>query len=73
MVAASRPHPPIHPTHGPKALEDQVNVVPESGMALFSCRYPTATRSIGMNPTRKMAGRCVPTAAAVGPRAPESV
>jgi hypothetical protein len=38
MVAASRPQPPIQPSHGPKALETQVKVVPESGIARLSCR-----------------------------------
>ncbi len=37
MVAASSPQPPIQPSHGPKALEPQVKVVPESGMARLSC------------------------------------
>ena len=35
--AAMMPQPPIHPAHGPKARVAQVNVVPQSGSALFSC------------------------------------
>ena len=35
--AAMMPQPPIQPTLGPKARVAQVNVVPQSGSALFSC------------------------------------
>ncbi len=36
MSAATIPHPPNHPVLGPKARVAQVNVVPQSGSALFS-------------------------------------
>ena len=38
IVAATRPQPASHPTHGPKARAAQVNEVPESGIRLFSSR-----------------------------------
>ncbi len=34
--AATMAHPPIHPVFGPNARGPQVNVVPQSGSALFS-------------------------------------
>jgi len=55
-VEISRPQPPSQPSHGPKAFVHQVNVVPESGMALLSSRYPIATSTIGMKPAKKIAG-----------------
>ncbi len=69
IVAATNPQPAIQPTHGPKARAAQVKEVPESGISRFSSRYPKATRSIGMNPTRMIAGTCTPTSDTVGPRA----
>lgn len=38
IVATTRPHPAIQPTHGPKARAAQVKLVPASGMRLFSSR-----------------------------------
>lgn len=39
MIAdTARPHPPIHPIHGPKALVPQVKVVPQSGVSRESSR-----------------------------------
>ena len=35
--AAMMPQPPIQPARGPKARVAHVNVVPQSGSALFSC------------------------------------
>ena len=35
MSAATIPQPPHHPVLGPKARAPQVNVVPQSGSALF--------------------------------------
>src|SRR5690625_3504510 len=49
-VAATRPQPPIHPSQGPNARVAQVKVVPESGIAVLSSRYPKTTRSIGTKP-----------------------
>lgn len=69
IVATTRPQPAIQPTHGPKARAAQVNEVPESGIRLLSSRYPKATRSIGMKPTRMIAGICDPTVEATGPTA----
>ena len=40
MSAATIPHPPNQPVFGPKARAPQVNVVPQSGSALFSALYP---------------------------------
>lgn len=37
-VAATSPQPPIQPSQGPNALVAHVNVVPESGIAVFSSR-----------------------------------
>ena len=36
MSAAMMPHPPAQPVRGPNARVAQVNVVPQSGSALFS-------------------------------------
>ena len=36
MSAATMPQPPAQPVFGPNALVAQVNVVPQSGSALFS-------------------------------------
>ena len=37
MIAeTARPQPPIHPSHGPKALVAQVKVVPQSGVSWAS-------------------------------------
>ena len=38
MPASATPQPPSQPAQGPKARRDQVKVVPQSGMALFSSR-----------------------------------
>ena len=39
MIAdTARPHPPIHPIHGPNALVPQVKVVPQSGVSRESSR-----------------------------------
>ena len=38
MSAAMMPQPPIQPVRGPNARAAQVNVVPQSGSALFSSR-----------------------------------
>ena len=40
MSAATIPQPPHQPVFGPKARAPQVNVVPQSGSALFSALYP---------------------------------
>ncbi len=36
MSAPTIPHPPMNPVFGPNARVAQVNVVPQSGSALFS-------------------------------------
>src|SRR5690554_6367256 len=44
-VSAMRSQPAIQPTQGPNARVAQVKEVPESGIAEFNARYPSATRS----------------------------
>src|SRR5699024_12313930 len=67
-VAATRPQPPIHPSQGPNARVAQVKVVPESGIAVLSSRYPKTTRSIGMKPMSSADGVRTPTSEIVGGR-----
>lgn len=61
MPASATAHPPIQPTHGPKALAPQVKVVPQSGTARLSSRYANAVNSMGMNATRIAAAVYSPT------------
>src|SRR6478735_12096907 len=68
MPATATPHPPIQPTHGPKALVPHVNVVPQSGTSLFSSRYAYAMNSIGMKAMTNAIGACAPTARTTKPR-----
>jgi len=44
--AATIAQPPAKPVFGPKARVPQVNVVPQSGSALFSSLYPIEVRKI---------------------------
>src|SRR6185312_2127085 len=57
---AMMPQPPSQPTTGPKARAAQVNVVPQSGSALFSSWYATAIRYIGTNEMSMIAGAFTP-------------
>ncbi len=56
MPARATPQPPSQPAQGPKARRDQVNVVPQSGMALFSSRKEYAMNRTGMNPRSRTRG-----------------
>ena len=47
--AATIAQPPAQPVFGPNARAAQVNVVPQSGSALFSSLYPIEVRKIGTN------------------------
>ena len=67
MSAAMIPQPPIQPVRGPNARAVQVNVVPQSGSALFSSRNATAMHSIGRNDTMSVPGLCTPTTATIRP------
>src|SRR5215813_11459880 len=60
--AAMIPQPPAHPDRGPNARVAQVNVVPQSGSALFSSLYPIEQNSIGTNARIATAGDCSATA-----------
>src|SRR5215472_12933594 len=60
--AATIAQPPAHPVFGPNALVAQVNVVPQSGSALFISPYPIEVSSIGMNASIAMIGDCSLTA-----------
>ena len=73
IVASTMPQPHIQPTYGPKALVDQVNDAPQSGLSEFSSRYAYAVRNIGMNPAMKIAGIFNPTAATISPMLAVSV
>jgi hypothetical protein len=59
--AATMPQPPANPVFGPKALAPQVNVVPQSGSALFISLYPIEQNSMGMNASTATAGAWKPT------------
>jgi hypothetical protein len=61
------PQPPIHPAQGPNARVVHVNVVPQSGSALFSSRNAYAMHSIGRNETISVPGLCTPTMATTRP------
>ena len=65
--AAMSPQPPIQPARGPNARAVQVNVVPQSGSALFSSRNAYAMQSIGRNDTISVPGVCMPTTATIRP------
>ena len=67
MSAAMMPQPPIQPVRGPNARAVQVNVVPQSGSALFSSRNATAMHSMGRNDTMSVPGLCTPTTATMRP------
>ncbi len=47
--AATMPQPPAQPVLGPNALVAHVNVVPQSGSALFISLYPIEYSIIGTN------------------------
>ncbi len=66
--AAMMPQPPSQPAHGPNARVVQVNVVPQSGSALFSSLNAYAMQSIGRNETISVPGLCTPTMATMRPR-----
>src|SRR5215831_2041979 len=61
--AATMAHPPAQPVLGPNALVAHVNVVPQSGSALFSSLYPIEVSSIGTNARMVTAGDCTSTTA----------
>src|SRR5579875_1353625 len=71
MSAATMAQPPAQPVRGPNARDAQVNVVPQSGSALFSSLYPIEVSSIGMNASSAMTGAPSPTAATISPSAPD--
>src|SRR6201987_5503763 len=54
--AATMAQPPAQPVFGPNARVAHVNVVPQSGSALFSSLYPIDVSSIGMNASTATAG-----------------
>ena len=56
MPASATPQPPSQPAQGPNARRDQVKVVPQSGMALFSSRNAYAMKSTGMKPSSRIRG-----------------
>src|SRR6516164_5053670 len=60
--AARIAQPPAQPVFGPKARVAQVNVVPQSGSALFISLYPIEQNSIGTNASTATAGDCRATA-----------
>src|SRR5262249_36972527 len=60
--AAMIPQPPAQPVLGLNARVAQVNVVPQSGSALFSSLYPIEQNSIGTNARTATAGDCSATA-----------
>ena len=61
--AATTPQPPAQPVFGPNARADQMNVVPQSGSALFSSLKPIEHSSIGTNASTATSGDFSPTAA----------
>src|SRR6202000_2063046 len=63
MSAARVAQPPAQPTDGPNALVPQINVVPQSGSALFSSLKPIEHSSIGTNASTATSGDFSPTAA----------
>src|SRR5215467_1466318 len=60
--AATMAHPPAQPVLGPNARVAHVNVVPQSGSALFSSLYPIEVSSIGTKARTDTAGACSATA-----------
>src|SRR5215472_15034970 len=62
MSAATIAQPPHQPVLGPNALVAHVNVVPQSGSALFISEYPIEVSSIGMNARIATIGDWSPTA-----------
>src|SRR5579872_3376460 len=52
MSAATIAQPPAQPVRGPNARDAHVNVVPQSGSALFISLYPIEVSSIGTNATK---------------------
>ena len=63
MSAATVAQPPAQPTAGPNARVPQMNVVPQSGSALFSSLKPIEHSSIGTNASTAISGDFSPTAA----------
>ena len=61
--AARTPQPPAQPVFGPNARDAQMNVVPQSGSALFSSLKPIEHSSIGTNASTATSGDFSPTAA----------
>ncbi len=66
--AATMAQPPAQPVFGPNALVAHVNVVPQSGSALFSSLYPIEVSSIGTNASTVTAGALSPTATTMNTR-----
>ena len=67
MSAATIAQPPAQPVRGPNALAAQVNVVPQSGSALFSSLYPIDVSSIGMKASSATTGAPRPTTTTINP------
>ena len=65
--AATIAQPPAHPVRGPNARAPHVNVVPQSGSALFSSLYPIEVSTIGMNASTATIGEPRPTTATTKP------
>ena len=63
MSAATVAQPPAQPIDGPNARVPQMNVVPQSGSALFSSLKPIEHSSIGTNASTATSGDFSPTAA----------
>ena len=63
MSAATVAQPPAQPIAGPNARVPQMNVVPQSGSALFSSLKPIEHSSIGTNASTAISGDFSPTAA----------
>ena len=61
--AATTPQPPAQPVFGPNARVAQMNVVPQSGSALFSSLKPIEHSSMGTNASTATSGDFSPTAA----------
>jgi len=61
--AATTAQPPAQPVFGPNARAPQMNVVPQSGSALFSSLKPIEVSSIGTNASTATSGDFSPTAA----------
>src|ERR1700745_3812008 len=61
--AATTAQPPAQPVFGPNARAAQINVVPQSGSALFSSLKPIEHSSIGTNASTATSGDFSPTAA----------